>query len=87
MTDDAPLPPGREAIAQLARVLGIGILIEDVVAGPPYRVLATGLLDGERTELEGVGDTEEDAWRDLGRAAIAWKRDDGRNIRTWWGGF
>jgi hypothetical protein len=33
-----------------------------------------------------VGETEEDAWRDLARAAIEWKRDDGRNIRFMLGG-
>ena len=78
-------PPGPEAIARLATLLGVGILIEDVIDGPPVRIEATGLLDGERTRLEGVGDTEEDAWRDLARAAIEWKRADGRNIRFMWG--
>jgi len=48
-------------------------------------VMATGLVDGERTVLQGAGETEADAWRDLARAAIEWKRDDGRNVRFWWG--
>ena len=80
-----PPPPGPDAIAQLAEQLGIGILVESVEAGPPARILATGLLDGGRTRFEGHGSTEEDAWRDLARAAIAWKREDGRNVRFWWG--
>jgi hypothetical protein len=84
MTDETP-PPGPEAIAELAKLLGVGILIDDVSEGPPYRVNATALVDGERTRLEGTGDTEENAWRDLARAAIEWKRDDGRNVRFLWG--
>jgi hypothetical protein len=85
MTDDPLPPPGPEAIAKLAKLLGVGILIDDVSEGPPFRVTATGLVDGERTVLEGAGETEADAWRDLARAAIEWKRDDGRNVRFWWG--
>ncbi|HEX2470029.1 MAG TPA: hypothetical protein VHK05_05520 [Candidatus Limnocylindrales bacterium] len=77
--------PGPEAIEQLAEHLGVGILVESVEAGPPARIVASGLLDGGRTRLEGSGPTEEDAWRDLARAAIAWKREDGRNVRFWWG--
>ncbi len=78
-------PPGPGAIAQLAELLGVGILVESVDAGPPAHIVAVGLVDGGRTLLEGRGTTEDDAWRDLARAAIAWKRDDGRNIRYWWG--
>jgi hypothetical protein len=85
MTDDPLPPPGPEAIAKLAKLLGVGILIDAVSEGPPFRVTATGLVDGERTVLEGAGETETDAWRDLARAAIEWKRDDGRNVRFWWG--
>ena len=79
-------PPGPEAIEQLAEHLGVGILVESVDVGPPARIVATGLLDGSRTPLEGSGPTEEDAWRDLARAAIAWKREEGRNIRFLLGG-
>ena len=78
-------PPGPDAIARLAVHLGVGILIESVEAGPPARIVAAGLLDGDRTPLVGVGSTEDDAWEDLARAAIAWKRDDPRNIRTYLG--
>ncbi len=78
-------PPGPDAIARLAEQLGIGILVESVDEGPPARIVATGLLDGGRTRLVGTGPTEDDAWRDLARAAIAWKREDGRNVRFWWG--
>ncbi len=80
-----PPPPGPEAIAQLAELLGVGIMVESVDAGPPAHIVAFGLVDGGRTLLEGRGATEDDAWRDLARAAIVWKREDGRNIRFWWG--
>jgi hypothetical protein len=79
------LPPGPEAIERLAEQLGIGIMVESVDPGPPASIVATGLLDGGRTRLVGTGMTEDDAWRDLARAAIAWKREDGRNVRFWWG--
>ena len=59
MTDDPLPPPGPEAIAKLAKLLGVGILIDDVSEGPPFRVTATGLVDGERTVLEGAGETED----------------------------
>jgi hypothetical protein len=81
-----PPPPGPEAIARLAEHLGVGILVESVDVGPPARIVATGLLDGGRSRLEGNGPTEEDAWRDLARAAIVWKREDGRNVRFYVGG-
>jgi hypothetical protein len=81
-----PPPPGPDAIARLAEHLGVGILVESVDAGPPARIVATGLLDGGRTRLEGRGPTEEEAWSDLARAAIAWKREDGRHMRFLIGG-
>lgn len=83
---DSDLPPGPEAIARLAEHLGVGILVESVEPGPPARIVATGLLDGGQTQLEGSGPTEEDAWRDLARVAIAWKREDTRHIRFLLGG-
>ncbi len=85
MSDESVLPTGPEAIERLAEQLGVGILVESVEPGPPARIIATGLLDGGSTRLEGSGPTEDDAWRDLARAAIVWKREDGRNIRLWWG--
>ena len=56
MNDEPLPPPGPEAIARLAKLLGVGIVIDDVIEGPPVRIEATGLLDGERTRLEGVGE-------------------------------
>ena len=82
-----PIPrPGPEAIEQLAEALGVGIIVDAVDPGPPVRIVATGLLDGGTTRLTGVGATEDEAWSDLARAAIAWKRDDGRMVRWLIGG-
>jgi hypothetical protein len=80
------LPPGPEAIEQLAESLGIGIIVQSVDEGPPVRIAATGILDGGTTGLAGVGASEEEAWNDLARSAIAWKRDDNRIIRWMIGG-
>jgi hypothetical protein len=85
LTGESIPPTGPEAIERLAEQLGVGILVESVEPGPPARIIATGLVDGGSTRLEGSGLTEVDAWRDLARAAIAWKREDSRNIRLWWG--
>ena len=79
-------PPGPEAIEQLAESLGIGIIVQSVDEGPPVRITATGILDGGTTGLAGQGATEEEAWKDLARSAIAWKRDDNRIIRWMIGG-
>ncbi len=74
-------------VGRLAKALGIGLIVQDVETGPPIRIVATAMLDGDSTELVGTGPTEDDAWNDLARAVIAWKNEDGRNIRTFVGGF
>jgi hypothetical protein len=71
----------------LAKALGIGLIIHEVETGPPVRILATAMLDGDSTELVGTGPSEDDAWKDLAAAAVRWKNEDGRNIRTFFGGF
>ncbi len=76
-----------DRLAELARKLGIGLIVNDVEPGPPARIVATAILDGDSTELVGVGPTEDDAWADLARAAITWKGNDPRNIRTYLGGI
>jgi hypothetical protein len=76
-----------DRLQRLATALGIGLIVNEVEAGPPVRIVATAILDGDSTELVGVGPTEDEAWTDLGRAAIEWKGHDPRNIRTFWGGL
>ena len=78
---------GHDRVEGLARALGIGLIIQEVEAGPPVRIVATAMLDGDSTELVGTGPTEDDAWNDLAGAAIRWKNEDGRNIRTFVGGL
>ncbi len=76
-----------DRLADLARTLGIGLMVNDIEPGPPARIVATAILDGDSTELVGTGSTEDEAWADLARAAITWKGKDPRNIRTYWGGI
>lgn len=80
------IEPG-DRLEGLARALGIGLIVQDLEDGPPIRIVATAMLDGDSTELVGTGSTADEAWDDLARAAIAWKNEDGRNIRTFVGGF
>ncbi len=76
-----------ERVDHLAEALGVGLIVQDVEPGPPVRIVATAMLDGASTELIGTGPSEDEAWHALGRAVIAWKNEDGRNIRTFVGGF
>jgi hypothetical protein len=76
-----------DRIERLAKALGVGLIIHEVEAGPPVRILATAMLDGDSTELVGTGPTDDDAWKDLAGAAVRWKNEDGRNARTFVGGL
>lgn len=80
-----PSETSRAALQALERQLGIGLIVQDVEPGPPVHIVAIGMLDGATTELTGSGATEDDAWADLARAAIAWKNDDERNARMFFG--
>jgi hypothetical protein len=77
---------GPENIARLAEALGMGIMVQSVEAGPPAVITATFLLDARMLEASATGASEEDAWEDLARKATAWKNDDERNVRTYFGG-
>jgi hypothetical protein len=76
-----------ESLGRLARALGVGLMLCHIEAGPPVRIVVTALLDGDSTEIEGLGPTEVEAWEALGRSIIEWKGNDPRNVRTFWGGF
>jgi hypothetical protein len=78
--------PGPEAIERLAEALGIGILVQEVDGGPPASISASLLLDTAVARVVATGASEEEAWEDLARQAVAWKNDDPRNIRTYLGG-
>jgi hypothetical protein len=50
-----------DRLQRLATALGIGLIVNEVEAGPPVRIVATAILDGDSTELVGVGPTEDEA--------------------------
>ena len=72
--------------ARLEQALGVGLLIQSIDVGPPTTIEATILLDGRTADVRGFGASEADAWRDLARAAMAWKNEDQRNLRIFGGG-
>ena len=57
-------------------VNGLGEFYFEIEADPD-----TGVIDMY------AGPTEDDAWNDLAGAAVRWKNEDGRNIRTFVGGL
>ncbi|MEO5885567.1 MAG: hypothetical protein ABIQ58_08650 [Candidatus Limnocylindrales bacterium] len=75
-----------DVAAQLARALGIGLLVQSIDVGPPITIEAMIMLDGRTAEVRGEGASEADAWRDLARAAVDWKNEDMRNLRIFGGG-
>lgn len=77
---------GRPTIDALAEALGIGIIVESVEAGPPAAIHASLLLDTRVFGIVATGATETDAYDDLARKAVAWKNEDERNVRTYFGG-
>jgi len=84
MTDERV---GPERIGRLAEALGIGIMVQSIEAGPPAVITATFLLDTRVFGVAATGASEDDAWEDLARKATAWKSDDERNVRTYFGGI
>ena len=82
MTDDRAELDG---IERLAEALGIGIMVQSIEAGPPAVITATFLLDTRVFRVAATGESEDDAWEDLARKATAWKNDDERNVRTYFG--
>ena len=77
---------GRPTIDQLAEALGIGIIVQSVEAGPPATIEASLLLDTRVYGVVATGATETEAYDDLARKAVAWKNEDERNVRTYFGG-
>jgi len=81
------LPPGPEAIAELASALGIGIIVQSIDEGPPARIEASLLLDALVHHATATGQTADAAWEDLARQATEWGNNDPRKVRTYLGGF
>ena len=80
MTDEQGL------IRALEQSLGIAVIVRSVEPGPPARIEATFMLDSRSSDVAGVGESEAEAWQDLARAAVAWRNDDGMNVRIFGGG-
>ncbi len=81
-----PAPDGRPSIDALAEALGIGIIVESVDAGPPATIEASLMLDTRVFGVVAPGATEAEAYDELARKAVAWKNEDERNVRTYFGG-
>ena len=100
--DEAAEPDsGTELIDSLQRKLGIGIVVESIEsteamesttsigsADPEASVTirATLMLGSRATGVVAAGPSETAAWRELARAAIAWRNDDRQHIPMWPGG-
>ena len=85
MTDEADFVP--RYIHDLERLLSVALIVQDVDAGPPATITASGMVDGESTRLVGRGPTEDEAWRDLAMAMAAWRNLDSRQVRLFLGGY
>jgi hypothetical protein len=99
--DEAEEPDlGAALIDRLQRKLGIGIVVESIEAtestastslqsGDPeaaVTIRATLIFGGRATSVVVAGPSETAAWRELARAAIAWRNDDHQHIPMWPGG-
>lgn len=85
----APRPvrtTGAVVLAEIEDALGISVVVRSLEPGPPARIDATLMLDSRSSEVTGVGGSEVEAWRDLLRAAVAWKNEDSQNLRVYGGG-
>jgi len=63
--------------------------VEPVVAGPtdvPHTIGATLIFGRYTAPVVATGATESDAWAELARMAIAWRKSDYQHIQMWPGG-
>jgi hypothetical protein len=72
-------------LRDLERALGIGILVQEIDEGATVTIRALVLLAQHSEEILGQGTSEAEAWRDLGRSAIAWRTTNDKHV-PWWGG-
>jgi hypothetical protein len=85
--DEEGRPPmtGSTIIRDLERTLGLGVIVQSIDAGPTFVIRAHLMLGPHSEAVAGTGPTEAEAWRDLARAAIAWRTTNDKHI-PWWGG-
>ena len=77
----------RDLVQKIADGLGIGIVVGNVVDGPPCRITAFLNFGILQTEVMVEGPDEASAWRELARAAAAWRQSNEVSFsRTFWGG-
>lgn len=81
-------PEGAWTLVQkLADDLGIGIVVGNVVDGPPCRITAFLNFGIQQTEVTVEGPDEASAWRELARVAAAWRQSNEVSFsRNFWGG-
>ena len=84
----ADTPAGAWALVEkLADDLGIGIVVGNVEDGPPCRITAFLSFGIMQTEVTVEGSDEASAWRELARAAAAWRQSNEVSFsRNFWGG-
>ena len=83
---DAPAAQ-RELVDQIADDLGIGILVSAIDEGPPMRITAALVFGILQTQVTVGGPDAGTAWRELARAAAAWRQSNEISFtRTYWGG-
>ena len=74
-------------VDRIASDLGIGVLVSTVDDGPPVRITATLAFGIIQTEVTVEGPDEATAWRELARAAAAWRQSNEVSFtRNFWGG-
>ena len=72
---------------RIADELGIGVLVSAIDDGPPVRITATLAFAILQTEVTVEGGDEAGAWRELARAAAAWRQSNEVSFsRNYWGG-
>jgi hypothetical protein len=84
--DSEDLATGADLIDRLQRTLGIGVVIESVEpaeAGASVTIRATLMYGTRATGVVATGESEADAWKALGRAAIAWRNADYQHVPMW----
>jgi hypothetical protein len=77
----------RELLDRIADELGVGVLVSAIDEGPPVRITATLTFGIVRSDVTVEGASEAMAWRELARAAAAWRQSNEVSFtRNFWGG-
>jgi len=83
----ASVTAAQDLLARIERDLGVGVLVDAVEDGEPFRIHALLSFGTLQREIEVTGDTEAGAWAELARRAAAWRTSDEVSlINQYWGG-